>query len=302
MLDEFVKDLRRRFEQGDIVTRLLFINVGVFLCSQLLKIGYGLFQYSFTWIERWLALSASFTALIGKPWTLITYMFLHADLWHILFNMLWLYWFGALFLRFFTSRHLLGLYLLGGIFGGLMYMVCYNVFPYFSSHVPYATLVGASASVLAIVVATAVRAPEMPVRLLILGELKLKYFALLTIILDLLMINSANAGGHLAHLGGALSGWLFAYGLSTGRDYTAWITRAYDFIAGLFQRKAQPRMKVRPTATQTETASSAEPIKPTPTQPAKDEEIERILEKLRTSGYAALSADEKKRLFDASKR
>lgn len=152
---------------------------------------------------------------------------------HILFNMLWLYWFGQLFLYFFSGKHLRGLYILGGICGGLLYMISYNIFPYFYPMVEISTLVGASASVLAIVVATAYREPNYPVRLFLFGTIRLKYLALIVVLTDLLFITSSNAGGHIAHLGGALAGLWFAASLSKGTDITAWLIKywmAFFFV------------------------------------------------------------------------
>lgn len=144
---------------------------------------------------------------------------MHAGFLHILFNMLWLYWFGALFLYFFSGKHLRGLYIVGGICGGLLYMISYNVFPYFRPMTAYSTMVGASASVLAIVVATAYREPNYPVRLLFFGNVRLKYLALIVVLTDLLFITSSNAGGHIAHLGGALAGLWFAASLNKGKGH-----------------------------------------------------------------------------------
>lgn len=144
---------------------------------------------------------------------------------HILFNMLWLYWFGALFLMFFSAKHLRGAYILGGICGGLLYMAAFNIFPYFRPMVDYSFMLGASASVLAIVAATAYREPNYPIRLFLFGTIRLKYLALIVIGTDLLFITSSNAGGHIAHLGGALAGLWFAAGLSKGKDITAWINK-----------------------------------------------------------------------------
>ncbi|KAA6304657.1 hypothetical protein EZS27_043695, partial [termite gut metagenome] len=120
-----------------------------------------------------LELPASFSHFAEHPWSLISYMFMHADFLHLLFNMLCLYWFGMLFLSFFSANHLRGLYILGGIFGGLFYMVCYNVFPYFRSQMEYSSMVGASASVLAVVIAVAYREPDYSIRLLFFGNIRL---------------------------------------------------------------------------------------------------------------------------------
>ena len=208
----FITDLRQKFRQGDIVTRLIFLNVGAFLLVSL----------------HWLELPAWVSAFVRQPWSLITYMFMHAGLLHLLFNMLWLYWFGRLFLNIFSSKHLRGLYVLGGICGGLLYMIAYNVFPYFEDAVFGSYLLGASASVLAIVIATAVREPDYQVQLLFIGGVRLKYMALFMIVLDLMFLTAENAGGHIAHLGGALAGWWFASGLQRGHDATRWINSLTD--------------------------------------------------------------------------
>lgn len=147
----------------------------------------------------------------------------------------------------FSAKHLRGLYILGGILGGLLYMVAYNVFPLFNQEVAVSTLVGASASVLAIVAATAYREPNYRVQLFLFGAIRLKYLALVVIGIDVLSITSSNAGGHIAHLGGALAGLWFAASLSKGADLTAWINWLLDAFISLFQKKTwkhKPKMKV----------------------------------------------------------
>ena len=225
---------------------------------------------------------------------------MHAGFLHILFNMLWLYWFGSLFLYFFSGKHLRGLYIVGGICGGLLYMISYNVFPYFRPMTAYSTMVGASASVLAIVVATAYREPNYPVRLLFFGNVRLKYLALIVVLTDLFFITSSNAGGHIAHLGGALAGLWFAASLNKGKDITSWVNKALDAIAALFSAKTwkrKPRMKVHygNNTRQNDYDYNAR-------KKAQSDEIDRILDKLKKSGYESLTTEEKKSLFDASKR
>ena len=202
-----ITDLRNRFLRADIALRFIYVNIAVFLLTALADIvmlltGHGHFIYL-----RWAECPADFGTLLRQPWSLVTYMFLHADVWHILFNMLWLYWFGRLFLYLFSDRHFRGLYFLGGLCGGVLYMMAYNVFPYFQPYIHSSYLLGASASVLAIAVATAVREPDYRVNLLFLGAIRLKYLALILVVTDLLFITSGNSGGHIAHLGGALAGW-----------------------------------------------------------------------------------------------
>ena len=221
---------------------------------------------------------------------------MHAGFLHILFNMLWLYWFGALFLMFFSAKHLRGVYILGGICGGLLYMVAYNVFPYFRPMVDYSFMLGASASVLAIVAATAYREPNYPIRLFLFGTIRLKYLALIVIGTDLLFITSSNAGGHIAHLGGALAGVWFAAGLSKGRDITSWINKTLDAISVFSFKPRKPKMKVHyGNSRQKDYDYNAR-------KKVQSEEIDRILDKLKKSGYESLTTEEKKSLFDASKR
>ena len=292
-----ITDLKEKFRRGDVSIKLIFINVAVFVVVALVQISLLLFNRYVGDIFNWLELPASFSRLAIQPWSLLTYMFMHAGFIHLLFNMLWLYWFGQLFLRFFSVRHLLGLYLLGGICGGLLYMVAYNVFPYFEYMVEGSFLLGASASVLAIVAATAFRQPDYPVMLMLFGTVRLKYLALIVIGCDLLFITSSNAGGHIAHLGGALAGLAWAAALSKGHDLTKWINLVIDGVASLFRpRKRKPKMKIHYSANrQADYDYNAR-------RKAQSDEIDRILDKLKKSGYESLTADEKKSLFDASKR
>lgn len=299
-MGHFITDLKETFKRGNIYIQLIYINVGVFIVTSLLTVFLMLFNRSSEPILRFLELPASITSFLEQPWSLFTYMFMHAGVMHILFNMLWLYWFGSLFLYFFSAKHLRGLYVLGGICGGLLYLLAYNVFPYFRGVINYSYLLGASASVLAIVVATAYREPNYQVRLLFLGAIRLKYIALFMILTDLLFMTSNNAGGHIAHLGGALAGLWFAASLSKGKDITAWINRILDWISGLFSgkswtRKKKPTMKVHYNRNPKDFDYNAR-------KKTESEEVDRILDKLKKSGYDSLTTEEKKSLFDASKR
>ena len=300
-MGHIITDLKEAFRRGNIFIRLIYINVAVFVAVMLINVFLQLFNVQIIGMLDSFALPASFGRFIVQPWSLITYMFIHADFLHILFNMLWLYWFGNLFLCFFSSKHLRGLYLLGGICGGLLYMVAYNVFPYFALSVPVSTLVGASASILAIVAATAYREPNYPIQLFLFGTIRLKYLALIVIGSDLLFITSSNAGGHIAHLGGALAGLWFASSLSKGRDLTAWINRLTDAIFSLFQKKTwqrKPKMKIHYGAQSVREKDYDYNAR----RKAQSDEVDRILEKLKKSGYESLTTEEKKKLFEASKR
>ena len=293
-----ITDLKNDFRRASISQQFIYINCGIFVVTALVAIVGMLFNVgNYSWME-WLELPAWLPQFIKQPWSLVTYMFLHAGLFHLLFNMLWLYSFGQLFLMFFSARHFRGLYFLGGFCGGLLYMLAYNVFPYFSSYLYGSYLLGASASVLAIVIATAIREPEFRVSLLFFGQVRLKYLALIMIITDLLFVTSNNAGGHIAHLGGALAGWWFAAGLRKGTDVTKWINQAIDWLLGGWKVKRgskKPKMKVHYGGRANDYEYNAR-------KKEQDEEVDRILDKLKKSGYGSLTTEEKKRLFDASKR
>lgn len=290
-------DLKQTFKQGNIVVRLIYINVAAFVVSTLLSVVLGLFAVPATEFLRNLYLPADLLQLLRRPWSIITYMFMHAGIWHLLGNMLWLYWFGKLFLYFFSAKHLRGLYVVGGLLGGLLYIVVYNIFPIFNSQLYSATLVGASASVLAIAIATAVREPEYRINLMFVGAVRLKYFALFIVLFDILYVGSNNAGGHIAHLGGALAGWWFARGINRGYDITHWANISMDTIGRLFsKRERKPKMKVHSQNSRTADYEYNAHKK------AQSNEVDRILDKLKQSGYSSLSDEEKRRLFEASKR
>ncbi len=296
-----ITKLRQRFVQASMPQRFIYVNVALFLLVWLVVVVLMLFNLDGSALQRWLQLPAGPARFLRQPWSIVTYMFMHADVFHLLFNMLWLYWFGRLFLYLFSERHFCGLYFFGGLCGGALYMLCYNLFPYFSDRVQVAYLLGASASVLAITVATAVREPDLRVRLFLFGEIRLKYIALAMVGMDLLLMTSGNAGGHIAHLGGALSGWWFAASLRKGRDITAWINRVIDVVVNLFTAIGKPRpRKPKMKVTYHFKENNAQRTASAPRK--RSAEIDRILDKLKQSGYSSLTDEEKKSLFDASKR
>ena len=292
-----ITDLKESFRRGNIYIQLIYINVGVFVLTTLTEVILQLFNRSLGGMFEWLELPASLSRFIVQPWSILTYMFMHAGVLHILFNMLWLYWFGALFLNFFSAKHLRGVYILGGICGGILYMAAYNIFPYFQPMTEYSFMRGASASVLAIVAATAYREPNYPIRLFLFGTIRLKYLALIVVGMDLLFITASNERRHIAPLGGVLAGLWFAASLSKGTDITSWINKFLDSIISLFSFKPRkPKMKVHyGTDKQKDYNYNAR-------KKAQSDEIDRILDKLKKSGYESLTTEEKKSLFDASKR
>ena len=289
---EIFTKIRQLFAQGTILTKLLYINVGIFLLIRLTVVLCTLFQVGGVNFIEYLQMPSSFNLLMYRPWTVLTYMFLHVDFWHILFNMLWLYWFGRIFLHFFNERQFGGLYITGGIVGAFFFLLAYNIFPYFRNMTGYSFLIGASASVMAIVFAVSFYRKDYEIQLLLIGRIKLIYLALFALIIDLLSVVSDNAGGHIAHIGGALFGVLFATQLQRGKDLTVSVNRLIDSMVNL-KRRRRVRMKVTYRRTETDAEYNAR-------KRAEADTLDEILDKLKQSGYQSLSADEKKKLFDAS--
>ncbi len=279
------------FKQGTTLTKLIYINLGVFVLVNLLLVGFKLFNSDTNWVN-YLACPAQLERFLRQPWSLITYMFLHENFIHIFFNILTLYWMGRFFLEYATQHTLVGLYILGGIAGGVTFMLGINLFPLFSQHNFLYTLIGASASTMAITVATAIFAPERPIRLALIGEVRLKWIAIALVLISLLGMGGANAGGQMAHIGGALAGYLFAKQHQKGVDITHWISQIIHKTVNLFNRiGSKPKMK----GTSYQRRESDHDYNYRKKQ--ENEEINRILDKIKSSGYDSLNDDEKKRLF-----
>ena len=290
-MNRFITAFRRR----SLSEKLIFINVGIFILVQLSSVLLRLFNISADGILPLFEVPSSPAVLLKQPWSIITYAFLHAGVLHILFNMLWLYWFGQIFLIYFTGKQMSGLYLLGAVSGALVFVLAYSIFPYFSGKSGY--LLGASASVMAIVFASAVYNPNFEIRLLFIGRIKLLYLAMATFLVDFLSITSANAGGHFAHIGGALFGILFALQYRKGRDLTSVINKPIDWVANLFPKQGAKRGKMKVTYQNPNIDWSYNERKN-----KKTSEIDAILEKIKRSGYSSLSKEEKQKLFDAGSK
>ena len=190
-----IDEIKSSFKSGSALIKLLYINIAVFLAVKIIGVIFFLLSVSPTFsLVNWLAVPADFHNLIFKPWTIITYMFLHQEFLHILFNMLWLYWFGQIFLSYFDDKKLLSVYMVGGLAGAVLYILSFNIFPVFSQALPISYALGASAAVIAIVVATSVYAPNHTIQLMFFGPVQLKYIAIVTIIIDIMSIASSNSG------------------------------------------------------------------------------------------------------------
>lgn len=295
----FIKDISARFSRCDILMKIIIINVAVFLVLRLIAIVAILtLDKSLTTAAcMTVELPASLPLLLRRPWTLITYMFAQIDVLHILFNMLWLYWFGSIFTSLTTVRRLLPLYIYGGLGGAILFIAAYNTLPYFAGS--EGLLIGSSAAVIAIVTATAFMAPDYKVGLLFLGPVSLKWIAAVTIGIDFLSVTDTNAGGHIAHLGGALTGMAYILMLRRGVDLAAPFNRAADSIVNSLRRMADS-LRRRPSSGRHKAPHRTKGYSTASAADAADLDI--ILDKIKKSGYSSLTAAEKKRLFDVSNR
>jgi len=289
----YFENISQTFKHGSSVIKLIYINIAVFVLVKLSIVLLLLFNISDTFLISNLAIPADLNNLLLHAWTIFTYMFLHEGIMHILFNMLTLYWFGKIFLLFFSDKQLVGLYLFGGLIAGLFYIIAFNIFPYYSLILHQSLLLGASGSIMAIIVATAFQSPNMEMQLLIIGPVKLKYIAIVTVLMSLFGITSSNGGGELAHLGGALAGCIFIVSLHQGKDLTKIFSRTLDYIDSIFKPR---KLKVKYNKTGNKTRMSDAEFNATKAH--KMAEIDKILDKIKTSGYESLSAEEKKRLFE----
>jgi Uncharacterized membrane protein (homolog of Drosophila rhomboid) len=288
-------EIKLTFRNGSNLTRLIYINIAVFVLITIVAvIGFLLNNQEISGKALDLfSVPASFNALLLRPWTLITYMFTHKDIWHILFNMLWLYWFGRIFLEYLDERKLAAVYLLGGISGALVYILAFNFFPAFKGVVADSVAIGASASVMAIVIAIAAYVPDYTVQLFIFGRIKIKYLALGIFILTSIMDFSVNSGGKLAHIGGAFFGYFYIINLKHGHDIGKGFNRIIDFFVTLFR----PRKKLKVTHKKVATEYEYNKIKV-----EHQKLINNILEKISKGGYDCLTKEEKETLFKESQK
>lgn len=288
-------DIKLTFRKGSNLTRLIYINIAVFVLMTLVAvIGFLLNKPEIA--DKALdifSVPASLNALLLRPWTLITYMFTHKGIWHILFNMLWLYSFGRIFLEYLDGRKLVAVYLLGGISGALVYILSFNIFPAFTGVVADSVAIGASASVMAVVIAIAAYVPDYTVQLIFLGRIKIKYLALAIFIFTSVMDFSINSGGKLAHIGGAFFGYFYTMNLRHGRDMGKGFNRILDFFVTLFK----PRKKLKVTHKKVATEYDYNAIKV-----EHQQKINHILDKISKGGYDSLTKEEKETLFKESQK
>ncbi|MDN3668756.1 rhomboid family intramembrane serine protease [Echinicola jeungdonensis] len=303
MYGGFWYNLKNAFKhQNNSLYKIIAINLLVFLVFLVLRVfmtiggGGGLYDKMLSF----LMMPASVGHFVFQPWSIITYMFLHEGIFHILFNMLFLYWFGLLINEYLGSRKLANLYILGGVSGALLFVLMYNLAPFFSERLDSALMLGASAGVYAIVVGAATLTPNTSFHLILLGPVKIKYIAIFYVVIAFANSTGANAGGELAHLGGAALGYFYIVLLQKGTDLGIPVQAVGNFFEKLFSTR--PNVKV--TYRKKSTSYRSEPLKDDKkgSNGATQEEIDKILDKIAEKGYDSLSKEEKRKLFDYSNK
>ena len=280
-MTSLTQDIKDKLSNLNVLEKIIAINVVIFLLSLIAK------PYL-----KWLALPSDFSDFILQPWTIITYAFLHYDFVHMLFNMLWLYFLGGMFLNLFSPKMALNIYFLGAISGGFLFMLCYTLFP--SIFESYSSLLGASAAVRALLIFLCAYMPNQDMRVFTFN-LKLWYVGAAIVLLDVLGLFGTNSGGNLAHLGGALLGYVYAKQLTKGHDIGKGFERFIDYIAGLFKpSKKGPLKTVHKNKSKVGGYSKADF-----NALNNQKKIDVILDKISKSGYDSLTSEEKEFLFKA---
>ena len=274
-------------KENNGLIKIILINIIVFVSMSILEVFItlsGLGELFNLFLNK-LMLPASLKVFIFQPWSIITYFFLHMNFMHILWNMLFLYWFGKIIHDNIGNNTVISLYIIGGIIGGLSYMALFNIIPYYDNRVSESLMLGASAGVFSVVIGSATLLPNYTFYLLFLGPVRIKYIALFYLLLSFFDVTGSNAGGEIAHLGGALMGYLYIRQLQNGVN----MGKGVIDILNIFNKNKK------------EVISKEEKVKEMKKDISQDE-IDKILDKISDSGYASLSKNEKEKLFNASKK
>ena len=311
MFQSIWEDLKMQYRAGNMVTRIILVNLAFFVGIMLIKLTLSIaIDHSFpsTTYENYLApfleLPSDFVKMLTRPWTLFTHMFMHYGLFHFIFNMLWLYWFGRIVGDLIGDRKVLPIYLLSGLASAALFML---VAFFDTAFAIGGSAIGASGAVFGLTIAAAAVAPDYIIRLLFLGNVRLKYIALAAILLQLVALTAnSNAGGTFGHIGGIFMGYFFVVQLRRGNDLSRPVNRISDKISGLFSGASRRKPKVvyrNPGRTQTRRTNLRDVNKKNSPESMSDEaKLDIILEKIKSKGMQSLSEEEKEFLLKASKK
>lgn len=283
--------IRSRVQQMNSAEKLILLNIICFIFPLFLKTLFFLFAIPYGTFISFFELSSDWRTLFFRPWSIVTYSFIHSGFFHLFWNMYLLYFSSRLFLNLFSVKIFLNVYFLGVVVGAFTFLFSYALFPAFQNAAP--SMIGASAGVMGIFVFISTYSPDQEIRI-IFFNLKLRYLAIGFVLMDIIQIPYGNAGGHLAHLGGAGLGFLYAQRLQNGIDIGLPFERFIAKTTDLFKKK--------PTLRTVHKKNISRKTKSTMTSDTlHQKQIDSILDKISTSGYESLSQKEKDYLFQAGK-
>lgn len=290
MFRSIANEVRGQFNYSNMMVKLIIINIAVFVITAVVEAFAPTF---YGHILPYIALPGDLSVLVYRPWTIITHMFLHSGLWHLIYNMLIFHLFGRILGDLLGDRRVLPVYILGGIVGAAFYLLSYQ----FLSSVGFIAM-GASAAILAIVFAAVSTAPDYKVNLILIGEVSIKYIGLVILFLDIIgSAKEVNQGGHIAHLGGTLFGFLFIYGIHHGFDVSEYFNRFISWFD--FDDRRNKSLRAKKQNTHLKVAHRSDKI--APRTDSLQSRVDTILEKIKNSGYDSLTEEEKDVLYRASK-
>ena len=282
----FINTLKNKYTTGTIIEKLIYLNIAIFLLTLLITVFQGLYKGEQNFLVEWFSLDNNLDAFLTKPWSIISYGFLHADFIHLIFNMITLYFIGNLFIQYFTEKQALTFYILGTLFGGFLYVISQNYFPLFEGI--NTTLVGASAGISAIFIGIATYMPHYQIKIRFIGFIKFWHLAAIWLAFDVVGLIGTNAGGSFSHLGGSLFGYLYVQQASNKK------TNISTIFSSFFKRKEKPLKTVHKSAKRKQ--------KTVKNSNQNQEKIDVILDKISKSGYDTLTKTEKEFLFKQGKR
>ena len=292
-MNSILASLKNEYNRGSVVNKLIYFNIIVFIILSVLNLFSYMFEVNINRQVKKFYLPSDLSVFVSQPWSLISYMFLHNGLLHLFFNLIWLHFGGKLFLQYLNPKQLATTYFFGGICGGLLFIILYNYIPAFKLLSANALAVGSSASVYAIMIAIATYVPNYSIQIPFIGFLKLKYIAIFMITMDIISIPKENAGGHIAHLGGAIFGYIFIMQIRKGKDFSVIFSNFLRKLTNTFKPKSKLKtVHKRPKSDYEFNSAKVNTQK----------EVDKILEKIANSGYESLTKKEKSILFSASKK
>jgi len=291
-----VGDIKSFFKNGDGLSRLIFVNIAVFVVLLIISVVEQFSGRSIRLEEYpniYLSSTSNLELLARRPWTIITHMFAHIEVGHFLFNLVTLFTVGKLFRHFLGSKRLVANYILGGLAGFLVYLICYNVFPGLNAN---SSILGASAAVMSLIITIGMVKPNYSIKLFGVFEMKLIWLCGILVFVDLISLQKGfNSGGHLGHLGGALYGFLYARNYNQGKNMASWFENLLSRISSLFNGKKRSDLHAVHKRPKTDEQFNVE-------KASRQKRIDQILDKISRAGYDSLTKEEKDFLFKYSQK